>query len=81
MVLQPAMLVANHLSGVLRAGPNNLADTQTGPYADQITPATQAPGAASVMRLKFISLLWCRIQGLPRWRSRCLEWVRRTASS
>ena len=39
------MLVANHLAGLLRAGLDNLADTHTGPYADQITPATQAPGA------------------------------------
>ncbi|GAB2477122.1 hypothetical protein GCM10027187_51010 [Streptosporangium sandarakinum] len=44
MVLQPAMLVADQLAGLLRAGADNLTDTRTGPYADQITPATQAPG-------------------------------------
>ncbi len=33
MVLQPAMLVANHLADLLRAGADNLADTHTGPYA------------------------------------------------
>ncbi|GGQ27677.1 hypothetical protein GCM10010140_67440 [Streptosporangium pseudovulgare] len=44
MVLQPAMLVANQLAGLLRAGSDNLADTHTGPYSDQIIPAVQAPG-------------------------------------
>ncbi|WP_281395095.1 hypothetical protein [Streptosporangium sandarakinum] len=38
------MLVADQLAGLLRAGADNLTDTRTGPYADQITPATQAPG-------------------------------------
>ncbi|MFI7611075.1 hypothetical protein ACIBP6_07630 [Nonomuraea terrae] len=38
MIFQPARLVANHRAGLLRAGSDNLADTHTGPYADQITP-------------------------------------------
>ncbi|MCC5581044.1 hypothetical protein IMZ11_36085 [Microtetraspora sp. AC03309] len=44
MVLQPAMLVAGHPADLLRAGSDNLADTHTGPYADQITPAAQPWG-------------------------------------
>jgi hypothetical protein len=31
------MLVTNHLADLLQAGSDNLADTHTGSYADQIT--------------------------------------------
>jgi hypothetical protein len=41
LLIQPAMLVTNHLADLLRIGSDNLAGTPAGSYADQITVAAQ----------------------------------------